>query len=187
MNKTSAHLLVVDDDPVTLNLLKEVLLKEGYEVATALGGEEAITQGMDNFFDIIITDVRMMDKNGMEVLRSFKKLVEKEPWHKNQNRQNLLQQLLLHPKNPNWKSSAVDIKNVDAVAKSIAVVKGKAEKTFVVDDKTKITIGKDTLSFAYLKKDMNVSLEYNKVGDKLIAVAIKVAAPKAPPEEAPKK
>jgi DNA-binding NtrC family response regulator len=73
MNKTSAHLLVVDDDPVTLNLLKEVLLKEGYEVATALGGEEAITQGMDNFFDIIITDVRMRDKDGMEVLRSFKK------------------------------------------------------------------------------------------------------------------
>jgi DNA-binding NtrC family response regulator len=63
----------VDDDPVTLNLLKEVLLKEGYEVATALGGEEAITQGMDNFFDIIITDVRMRDKDGMEVLRSFKK------------------------------------------------------------------------------------------------------------------
>jgi two-component system response regulator AtoC len=73
MNKTSAHLLVVDDDPVTLNLLKEVLLKEGYEVATALGGEEAITQGMNNLFDIIITDVRMGDKGGMEVLRSFKK------------------------------------------------------------------------------------------------------------------
>ena len=32
MNKSSAHLLIVDDDPVTLNLLKEVLSKEGYEV-----------------------------------------------------------------------------------------------------------------------------------------------------------
>jgi DNA-binding NtrC family response regulator len=63
----------VDDDPVTLDLLKEVLSKEGYKVETALGGEEAITKGMDTLFDIIITDVRMGDKDGMEVLRSFKK------------------------------------------------------------------------------------------------------------------
>ena len=66
--------MVVDDDPVTLNLLKEVLTKEGYQVDTALGGEEAISQGMDHFFDLIITDVRMGDKDGMEVLRSFKKI-----------------------------------------------------------------------------------------------------------------
>jgi DNA-binding NtrC family response regulator len=63
----------VDDDPVTLDLLKEVLSKEGYKVETALSGEEAITKGMDTLFDIIITDVRMGDKDGMEVLRSFKK------------------------------------------------------------------------------------------------------------------
>ena len=63
----------MDDDPVTLDLLKEVLSKEGYKVETALSGEEAITKGMDTLFDIIITDVRMGDKDGMEVLRSFKK------------------------------------------------------------------------------------------------------------------
>ena len=74
MNKTSAHLLVVDDDSVTINLLKEVLSKEGYGVETALSGEEAIARGMDNLFDIVITDVRMGDKDGMEVLRSFKKI-----------------------------------------------------------------------------------------------------------------
>jgi two-component system response regulator AtoC len=73
MDKISAHLLVVDDDPVTINLLKEVLSKEGYDVATALSGEEAIARGMDTLFDIVITDVRMGDKDGMEVLRSFKK------------------------------------------------------------------------------------------------------------------
>jgi len=73
MDKQSAHLLVVDDDPVTVDLLREVLGKEGYDVATALSGEEAIARGMDTLFDIVITDVRMGDKDGMEVLRSFKK------------------------------------------------------------------------------------------------------------------
>ncbi len=74
MNKTLAHFLVVDDDPVTINLLKEVLSKEGYDVETALSGEEAIARGTDNLFDIVITDVRMGEKDGMEVLRSFKKI-----------------------------------------------------------------------------------------------------------------
>ncbi len=73
MNRARAHLLVVDDDPVTIDLLKEVLSKEGYEVSTALSGEEAIAQGADHFFDIIITDVRMGEKDGVEVLRFFKK------------------------------------------------------------------------------------------------------------------
>jgi two-component system response regulator AtoC len=73
MNQTQAHLLVVDDDPVFLDLLKEVLTKEGYEVTGALGGGEAIAKGMENPFDIVITDVRMEDKDGMEVLRAFKK------------------------------------------------------------------------------------------------------------------
>ena len=74
MNHMPARLLVVDDDPVTLDLLKEVLLQEGYEVTVALGGEEAIARGIDNPIDIVITDVRMEDKDGMEVLRAFKKL-----------------------------------------------------------------------------------------------------------------
>jgi DNA-binding NtrC family response regulator len=73
MDRTSVHLLIVDDDRVTLDLLKEVLLKEGYRVSTASSGEEAIALGMDHLFDIVITDVRMGNKDGMEVLKSFKK------------------------------------------------------------------------------------------------------------------
>ncbi|MGZ3494215.1 MAG: sigma-54-dependent transcriptional regulator [Thermodesulfobacteriota bacterium] len=73
MKKTPAHLLIVDDDRVTIELLNEVLSQEGYEVSTALSGEEAIAQGIDNVFDIVITDVRMGAKDGMEVLRFFKR------------------------------------------------------------------------------------------------------------------
>ena len=73
MEQTSARLLIVDDDPVALDLLREVLSKEGYEVVSALSAEEAISRGIENFFDVIITDVRMGEKDGMDVLRSFKK------------------------------------------------------------------------------------------------------------------
>ncbi len=65
--------MIVDDDPVALDLLREVLSKESYEVASALSAEEAISQGIENIFDVIITDVRMGEKDGMDVLRSFKK------------------------------------------------------------------------------------------------------------------
>ena len=74
MTMTRGHLLVVDDDPVTLDLLKEVLSKEGYKVTVALGGEEAIAKGAEDVFDIVITDVRMGDQDGMEVLRAFKRM-----------------------------------------------------------------------------------------------------------------
>ncbi len=63
----------MDDDRVTIELLSEVLSQEGYDVSTALSGEEAIAQGTDHLFEIVITDVRMGEKDGMEVLRFFKK------------------------------------------------------------------------------------------------------------------
>jgi hypothetical protein len=75
-----------------------------------------------------------------------------------------------------------DIKSVDAMAKSIVVAKAKEEKTFVVTTDTKITKGKETLKFEDLKAGMNAVVEYKKDGEKLIAVTIKVSAPKAAPK-----
>jgi Cu/Ag efflux protein CusF len=75
-----------------------------------------------------------------------------------------------------------EVKNVDAMAKSIVVAKGKVEKSFVVTANTKITKGKEALKFEDLKAGMNVAIEYNKDGDKLIAGTIKAAAPKASPK-----
>ncbi len=67
-----ANVLVVDDDPVACDLLKEVLLKEGYVVDVAGGGREAIHKGKDILFDVVMADVRMPDVDGLEVLRTFK-------------------------------------------------------------------------------------------------------------------
>ncbi len=85
------------------------------------------------------------------------------------------------------------IDKVDGMAKAIAV-KGKVKKeektlTFASDDKTKITKGGKDMPFADLKKDMIVVVQYAKVGDKMVAASINVAAPKAAPKKAetPKK
>ena len=75
-----------------------------------------------------------------------------------------------------------DIKGVDAAAKTIVIVRGKESKTFVVDEKTTITRGKDTLSLGDLKQGLNVSIEFKKEMDKLIAVTIKAGKPKGAPK-----
>ena len=79
------------------------------------------------------------------------------------------------------------IEKVDEMAKAIEV-KGKVKKeektmAFATDDKTKITKGKADLAFADLKKGMEVKVDFKKEGEKLIATAIKAAAPKAVPKE----
>ena len=75
------------------------------------------------------------------------------------------------------------VKSVDAMAKSIVVAKAKVEKSFVVTADTKITKGKEDLKFEDLKAGMNVSVEYKKEMDKMIAGAIKVSVPKAAPKK----
>ncbi|MDO9350207.1 MAG: DUF5666 domain-containing protein [Deltaproteobacteria bacterium] len=75
------------------------------------------------------------------------------------------------------------VEKVDEMAKAVVVKDKKGEKTFAVDDKTKITKGGKDIPLAELKKGTNVSVEYKKDGEKLVAVAIKAAAPKAAPKK----
>jgi hypothetical protein len=75
-----------------------------------------------------------------------------------------------------------EVKSVDGMAKSIVVAKAKEEKTFAVTTDTKITKGKEAPKFDDLKAGMNVVIEYKKEMDKMIAVTIKVSAPKAAPK-----
>jgi Cu/Ag efflux protein CusF len=73
------------------------------------------------------------------------------------------------------------IKSMDEMAKSIVVVKGKTEKTFMIDESTKITKGKETVALADLKVGANVAIQAKKEGDKLIASKIKLSVPKSAP------
>ncbi len=71
------------------------------------------------------------------------------------------------------------VEKVDEMAKSFVVKSKKDNKTFVIDDKTKITKGKNAMPFGELKAGMGVSVQYKKEGDKMIAASVKVSAPKA--------
>jgi DNA-binding NtrC family response regulator len=66
-------ILVVDDDDVTRKLLKEVLEKEGYATQLADSGEQAVRQLQRGAFPIVVSDIRMVELDGMAVLREAKK------------------------------------------------------------------------------------------------------------------
>jgi DNA-binding NtrC family response regulator len=64
----NASILVVDDTPAVQALLDRSLASEGYRVATAGSGEEALTRIESQEFDVIVTDLVMPGVGGLEVL-----------------------------------------------------------------------------------------------------------------------
>ncbi len=64
-------ILVVDDDPTTLDLIVEGLTEEGYDVAKAAHGREAAAKADRRSFDVVLTDLVMPEMSGLEVLAHF--------------------------------------------------------------------------------------------------------------------
>ncbi len=65
--------LVVEDEEVLLNLLKEKLTDDGWDVDTAADGEKAISKIKGGKHDLILLDIMLPKKNGFEVLNFIKK------------------------------------------------------------------------------------------------------------------
>ena len=68
-----AKVLVVDDERSILLLLKEALGQWGYQVTVASSAAEALGLLKSELFDALITDIRMPDMSGLELLREVKK------------------------------------------------------------------------------------------------------------------
>ena len=64
-----ARILIVDDQDNARSMLSEMLRAEGYEVDQAPNGESACAMVADNRYDLVITDLRMGDVDGLEVLQ----------------------------------------------------------------------------------------------------------------------
>jgi DNA-binding response OmpR family regulator len=68
-----AKLLLVDDNQDLLGMQGEFLRMSGHEVETATNGEEAIAHAASSHFDLIITDIIMPTKDGIEVIITLRK------------------------------------------------------------------------------------------------------------------
>lgn len=66
------RILVVDDAPLNVKLLQDVLTIKGYDVATAASGQEALASIRSGSIDLVLLDVMMPGMNGYEVCRAIR-------------------------------------------------------------------------------------------------------------------
>jgi two-component system, OmpR family, aerobic respiration control sensor histidine kinase ArcB len=69
----AVNVLVVEDDIASNNILVDLLLQTGCDVSSAINGREGLEKASAKKFDLIFTDIRMPDVNGLEMLRTLRK------------------------------------------------------------------------------------------------------------------
>src|SRR5438128_877875 len=70
--RTPPHILVVDDNPVNVDILRTRLAVHGYEILTAADGEEALVVARAKQPDLILLDGMMPEMGGMQVCRELR-------------------------------------------------------------------------------------------------------------------
>ena len=66
------RILIVDDEPIICSILARRLAREGYECVTANNGKEALHHFYKDIFSLIISDIKMPEMDGIELLRKVK-------------------------------------------------------------------------------------------------------------------
>lgn len=67
-----AKILVIDDEDIVRTSCSRALAPEGYEVKLAKNGLEGMNMIKGEKFDVVLTDLKMPDMDGIEVLRKIK-------------------------------------------------------------------------------------------------------------------
>jgi len=67
-------ILIVDDEPIVRESIRDWLKDAGYQVATAESGEEALKMMETQEFSVLVLDVRLPGKTGIQILREVKTL-----------------------------------------------------------------------------------------------------------------
>jgi ATP-dependent Lon protease len=70
----TSQVLVVDDEEIARTNLEYIMRKEGYQVATAANGMEALDKVRDQEFDVVLTDLKMEKMDGIQLLESVKQI-----------------------------------------------------------------------------------------------------------------
>ena len=69
---SKGRILVVDDEDIVRTSCSRTLSPEGYEVSLAKNGFEGLKMASEERFDLVLTDLKMPDMDGIEVLRIIK-------------------------------------------------------------------------------------------------------------------
>lgn len=68
------RILIVDDEPAVLALLRRILTAERVEILAARSGTEALAIARRSQLDLVILDVKLPDVSGVEVLRRLRRI-----------------------------------------------------------------------------------------------------------------
>lgn len=73
-NAAESVILIADDDRAFCEVVSETLIEEGYRVACAHDGREAIMKAGARAYDVVLLDMRLPDYNGLEVYRKMREM-----------------------------------------------------------------------------------------------------------------
>ena len=73
-----AKILVIDDERAIRNTLKDILEFEGYSVDVAENGRAGLDKALATKYDLIYTDIKMPEMDGMEVLNAYRKTMQEQ-------------------------------------------------------------------------------------------------------------
>ena len=68
-----ATILIVDDDEKIVETLSIILKKEGYDILTGANGNDGLKLCLEQKVDLVITDIVMPEKEGLETIIDMKK------------------------------------------------------------------------------------------------------------------
>ena len=71
-------ILILDDDPLVLRSIEMVLKRDHYDCVCASTAEEAIGHAHAQNFDLIISDIHMSGKNGVEAMAEIRAMFKKD-------------------------------------------------------------------------------------------------------------
>lgn len=79
MNKNGTNILVVDDEPLVLNSLSGLLRELEYSVTSCRNGKEAMDKFIESKIDIVLTDIKMPQVSGIELLEKIHNINKETP------------------------------------------------------------------------------------------------------------
>lgn len=74
-NDLKKKILVIDDDDLVRKSVQNLLSRAGYQVVSASDAVQAINEIRQQPFDLIVSDIRMPKKNGVETVREIRSIV----------------------------------------------------------------------------------------------------------------